>query len=76
MSKIKIAVVDDELTSRNTLKGYLENNTEYEIVADFQSGKSALEWLRKNSVDILLCDMKMPELNGVELMWNIHVVAP
>lgn len=76
MSKIKIAVVDDELTSRNTLKGYLENNTEYEIVADFQSGKSALEWLRKNSVDILLCDMKMPEMNGVELMWNIHVVAP
>lgn len=76
MSKVNLAVVDDELTSRNTIKGYLEKNEKYEVVADFQSGKSALEWLRKNSVDILLCDMKMPEMDGVELMWNIHVVAP
>lgn len=76
MSKIKLAVVDDELTSRNTIKGYLAENAQYEIVADFQNGRSALEWLRKNSVDILLCDMKMPEMDGVELMWNIHVVAP
>lgn len=74
MEKIKLVIVDDELTSRNTIKKYLENNEIYEIVADFQNGKSALEWLRKNGADILLCDMQMPEMNGVELMRNVHII--
>ena len=47
MSKIKLILVDDELTSRNTIKNFLMNNKEYEIVADFSDGKSALDWLRK-----------------------------
>lgn len=76
MNKIRLAVVDDELTGRNTIKGYLADNAQYEIVADFQNGRSALDWLRKNSVDILLCDMKMPDMDGVDLMWNVHVIAP
>ncbi|MDO4305006.1 MAG: response regulator, partial [Bacillota bacterium] len=67
MQKIKIILVDDELTSRNTIKKYLENNDTYEVVADFVNGKNALEWLRKNKIDMILCDMQMPEINGVEL---------
>lgn len=74
MSKIKLAIADDELTSRNTIKNYLKDNEEYEVVADFSDGKSALDWLRQNEVDILLCDMQMPEINGVELMRLVHVI--
>lgn len=74
MAKIKIILVDDELTSRNMIKKYLEDNPVYEITADFQNGKLALEWLRKNSADILLCDMQMPEMDGVELMRNVHII--
>ena len=47
MAKIKIALVDDELTARNTIKKYLEDSENYEVVADFQNGKTALESLRK-----------------------------
>ena len=74
MSKIKLILVDDELTSRNTIKNFLMNNKEYEVVADFSDGKSALDWLRKNDADILLCDMQMPEMNGVELMRLVHLI--
>lgn len=74
MEKIQLVLVDDELSSRNTIKKYLEENDIYEIIADFQNGKTALDWLRKNSVDILLCDMQMPEMNGVELMRNVHII--
>lgn len=74
MEKIQLVLVDDELSSRNTIKKYLEENDTYEIIADFQNGKTALDWLRKNSVDILLCDMQMPEMNGVELMRNVHII--
>ena len=75
MATIKLALVDDELMSRNTIKKYLEGNGTYEIAADFQNGKMALEWLRKNSIDILLCDMQMPEMDGVELMRNVHILS-
>ncbi len=74
MGLIKVAIVDDELTSRNTIKKYLEHNQVYEVAADFPNGKSALEWLRKNSVDILLCDIQMPDMNGVELMRHVHII--
>lgn len=74
MQKIKIILVDDELTSRNTIKKYLENSGTYEVVSDFASGKTALEWLRKNKIDIILCDMQMPEINGVEFMRNVHII--
>lgn len=74
MEKIKLALVDDELISRNTIKKYLQGNETYEVAADFQNGKTALEWLRKNSVDILLCDMQMPEMDGVELMRSVHII--
>lgn len=74
MSKIKLILADDELTSRNTIKNLLMNDPDYEVVADFSDGKSALEWLRKNEADILLCDMQMPEINGVELMRLVHLI--
>lgn len=73
MNKIKVVIVDDELTSRNTIKGLLSDSAEYEVVADFSGGRQALGWLRENDADILLCDMQMPELNGVELMQSIHM---
>ena len=57
MSKIKLILVDYELTSRNTIKNFLMNNKEYEVVADFSDGKSALDWLRKNDADILLLSL-------------------
>ena len=74
MAKIKLMIVDDELISRNTIKKLLEKNETYEVVADFSDGKAALEWLRGNDIDILLCDMQMPGMNGVELIRMIHVI--
>ncbi|MBU5482014.1 response regulator transcription factor [Blautia sp. MSJ-19] len=74
MAKIKLVVVDDELTSRNTIKNFIADSSDYEIVSDFSDGKTALEWLRNNEADILLCDMQMPEVNGVELMRMVHVI--
>ncbi len=74
MAKIKVVLVDDELTARNTIKAYLAFHNTYEVIADFNNGKTALEWLRMNKTDILLCDMQMPEINGVELMRCVHII--
>jgi len=74
MNKIKIVAVDDDLTSRNLIKSYLNGNKEYEVVADFADGKSAIEWLRENEIDIILCDMQMPLMNGVEFVQMARVI--
>lgn len=74
MEKIKLAIIDDELLSRNMIKKLIQDNEQYEVAADFADGKSAVDWLRYNEIDILLCDMQMPEINGVDLLRIIHVV--
>lgn len=74
MGKIRLIIVDDELTSRNEIKSYLQNQDIYEVVEDFHSGKQALEWLREHPIDIVLCDMQMPEMNGVEFMRSVHTI--
>lgn len=72
--KIRILLVDDELTSRNTIKGMLKDQERYEVAADFPDGKAALEWLRNHDADILLCDIQMPGMSGTELMRMAHVI--
>ena len=72
--KIRIMIVDDELTSRNTIKGMLKDSGRYEVAADFSEGKAALEWLRNHEADILLCDIQMPGMSGTELMRMAHVI--
>lgn len=74
MLKLKLIMVDDEIIGRNTIKNILKNDPEYEIVADFSDGRSALNWLQKNDADIMLCDMQMPEMTGVELIRMVHAI--
>ena len=56
MEKIQLVLVDDELSSRNTIKKYLEENDIYEIIADFKNGKTALDWLKKFEMDVWYVD--------------------
>ncbi len=74
MKRITLAIVDDDMVSRSSIKKYLENSDKYEIVMEFIDGKGLLNWLKNNSVDILLCDMRMAEIDGVELMRAVHIL--
>lgn len=74
MNRIRVIVVDDELTCRNTIKKLLKENEIYEVAGDFPNGKMALDWLRKNTADIMLCDMQMAGMDGLELMRSVHII--
>lgn len=66
--KQTILVVDDELGARESLSVILEDD--YKIVS-VASGKEALEALKKVQVDLVLLDVHMPDMDGIEVLKKI-----
>ncbi len=65
----RVLIVDDETIVRVTLRSLIDwENCGYTIVKDCMSGQQALEYLRENPVDLLITDMKMPGMDGLELI--------
>ncbi|HOU98615.1 MAG TPA: sigma-54 dependent transcriptional regulator [Bacteroidales bacterium] len=61
-----ILIVDDERSIRNSLKEILEH--EDFIIETAESGHQALEILKQKQADLVLCDIKMPQMDGIELL--------
>ncbi len=64
-----ILVIDDEKSIRSTLKDILEYENHQVDLAE--NGASALELFGQNKYDVVLCDIKMPEMDGIEVLANI-----
>ncbi len=62
----KILIIDDEQSIRTTLKEILEYE-KYDI-DEAKDGEEGLMLIKKNDYDIALCDIKMPKMDGVELL--------
>ena len=65
----KILIIDDEKSIRDTLREILEYE-KYEI-DDAENGIIGLEKLKNNKFDAVLCDIKMPKMDGIEVLENI-----
>jgi DNA-binding NarL/FixJ family response regulator len=66
MSKIRVVIVDDHAIVRDGVKALLETSDEIELLGEASNGKEALEKVAELSPDVLLCDITMPEMNGIE----------
>ncbi len=71
-----IMVVDDDVQFRSMAEILLTHQTSSNVHA-FADGKTALSYLEmKNNVDIILSDINMPEMNGLELLTAIKKKYP
>ena len=68
--KNEVIIIDDHKIFGEGFCSLLENN-KFRVKRVFQSPKKALYYLDKNLVDIVFCDINMPEINGIELIKKI-----
>lgn len=76
MKKIKILIVDDEPLAHNILQGYCDKIDYVEIVGHCYDGMSTLNFLNKEQVDVVLLDIQMPDITGIELLDTLKNTAP
>ncbi|AKK04137.1 two component transcriptional regulator, LuxR family [Corynebacterium epidermidicanis] len=64
----RILLVDDDPTVLEGFPIYLSTTDDLQIVATATTGKIAVEWLNAHSCDLVLSDIHMPDMNGIELL--------
>ena len=71
--KNEVIIIDDHKIFGEGFCSLLENN-DFRVKRVFQSPKKALYYLERNLIDIVFCDINMPEINGIELIKKIRKI--
>jgi len=72
MNKIRLAIIDDHAVVIDGLKSMLNAYEHFEVIFATQSGKELLAQLEIITPDVLLMDIQMPEINGIDLCKRIR----
>ncbi len=70
----KILIIDDERSIRSTLKEILEYE-KYEVI-EAADGAEGLQLLKKEDIDLVMCDIKMPKMDGMEVLSAAAEIKP
>ena len=73
---IKVAVVEDEKHYNNALKKIIDYDADLHCVGQFYSGKAALVSLQEIHPDVVLMDIKLPDMCGIEIIAQILETMP
>jgi len=75
MDKVRTLIVDDSSVMRKIVERSLRQaGLELEKVVEAANGAEALAELSKNPVDLILCDINMPVMDGLEFVRQLHTV--
>ena len=75
-SEIEILIADDHRMFRQGLKSLIEKESNYTVIAEASNGKQAVELCRSHSPRLVLMDISMPELTGIEATKQILQELP
>ena len=66
MEKIKIYIVEDYFLTRVSYRHTLGKTEDFELLGDFESAEECLEAMKENPADVVLMDLGLPYMNGIE----------
>jgi DNA-binding NarL/FixJ family response regulator len=73
---MKVLCVDDHTLFRKGLVALLETDARFEVVADLANAPDAIEWLGKNTVDLVVVDLALNQGSGLDLLASIRQLRP
>lgn len=73
---IKVLIAEDQAMVRGALAALLGMEPNIEVVGQVEDGKVALDFLKNNAVDIVLTDIEMPRVTGIELAEKVSELYP
>jgi DNA-binding NarL/FixJ family response regulator len=73
---ITILIVDDHEVVRNGIRAYLETLPEFSVVGEAASGEEALDLVTEQVPDVVLMDLIMPGMDGVETTRRVKTISP
>lgn len=76
METIRILIADDQAITRSGIRVMLDAQEGVEIVGEAQNGEEAIEFASLLQPDVILMDLRMPGMNGLEATRKIHRTSP
>jgi DNA-binding NarL/FixJ family response regulator len=72
----KILLVDDSAAIRHALRFCIETQTDCEVCGEAENGKAAVEMVQQLQPDVIILDLSMPVMNGLEAAKRIRMITP
>lgn len=76
MDKISLLIAEDERLTRDALSRLLDLEDDIQVLGQVADGEAALRMVREKTPDVLLTDINMPRMNGIELTQRVRQIAP
>lgn len=64
----RTVIIEDDAVITQLNKRYVEKDSRFQVVRTFSAAHPALFWLRSNPVDLIILDVYMPQMSGLELL--------
>jgi len=73
---LNILIVDDNPIIRRMLRVFIEHDTQSNICGEAENGQIAVEQVKRSPPDVVILDLQMPVMNGLEAARHISSIAP
>jgi len=74
--KIRVLLADDHAMMRDGLRAFLAASGDIEVVADVGNGRDAVRLVRELQPDVVVMDLTMPDMNGIDAALQLHERCP